>query len=65
MNEDGADRENILQRAHETLADLRAHALALSELRKSGALDPVGASEFDGAAKISDGDVQKRLNALD
>ncbi len=64
VSPEGADREMLLARAHETLADLRARALALSELRSSGALDAVGASEFDNQ-KISDAEVRQRLDALE
>jgi phage shock protein A len=64
LGPDGAQREKSLEDARNTLATLRARASALSELRASGALDPVGAGEFDGANAISDDDVDRRLTAL-
>lgn len=65
VSPEGADREMLLARAHDTLADLRARATALSELRTSGALDAVGASEFDNQSRISDADVRRRLDELE
>jgi phage shock protein A len=65
VSTEGADREILLARAHETLADLRARALALSELRSSGALDAIGTSEFDNNQRISDAEVHERLDALE
>ena len=59
----GSNREILLERAHATLADMRARAYALAELRKSGALDPVGASEFD-ARSVDDATVRDRLSKL-
>jgi len=60
---EGAEREVLLERAHETLAELRARAAALADLRSSGALDAVGASEFDDRA-ITDHEVGERLQEL-
>jgi phage shock protein A len=64
LGPNGADREQLLQRARETLADLRARAEALAELRATGALAAVGASEFDDQPQIADDEVQCRLNEL-
>lgn len=64
-NSEGVEREILLTRAHETLADLRARALALTELRKSGALDSVGPTEFDNnATAVSEREVRERLSSL-
>jgi phage shock protein A len=61
----GAERERTLEAARETLARLRARSTALSELRSSGALDAVGAAEFDSSTAIADSDIDNRLKALE
>lgn len=60
----GAERERTLEAARETLARLNARSTALAELRSAGALDAVGAGEFDSRA-ISDSEIDNRLKALD
>lgn len=60
----GAERERTLEAARETLARLRARSTALSELRSAGALDAVGASEFDATSGVSDAEVERKLDAL-
>jgi phage shock protein A len=64
LGPEGAAREELLQRARQTLADLRARAFALAELRSSGEIAPVGAAEFDDAPQVSDADVDRRLQEL-
>lgn len=61
---EGANLERELERARLALSDLRARAEATSELRESGALDMVGASEFDSRALVTDADVDARLKEL-
>lgn len=61
----GAERERTLEAARETLARLRARSTALAELRSSGALDAVGAAEFDSSTAIADSDIDNRLKALE
>jgi phage shock protein A len=60
----GANRERSLESARETLAQLQARAAALASLRQTGALDAVGAGEFDGNEPIGDAEIENRLNAL-
>ncbi|HZZ00817.1 MAG TPA: PspA/IM30 family protein [Candidatus Baltobacteraceae bacterium] len=60
----GAERERTLEAARETLARLRARSAALAELRSSGALDAVGAAEFDASSGVSDAEVDRKLDAL-
>ncbi|HEY2475401.1 MAG TPA: PspA/IM30 family protein [Candidatus Cybelea sp.] len=60
----GAERERTLEAARETLARLNARATALAELRSAGALDAIGAGEFDSRA-ISDSEIDNRLEALE
>lgn len=60
----GAERERTLEAARETLARLRARSTALAELRSTGALDAVGAGEFDATASVSDAEVDRKLKAL-
>jgi phage shock protein A len=60
----GAERERTLEAARETLARLNARSTALAELRSAGALDAVGAGEFDSRA-ISDSEIDNRLEALE
>jgi phage shock protein A len=61
---EGAERERELERARLALSDLRARAEATTELRQSGALDPVGPGEFDTRSLVSDADVEARLKSL-
>jgi phage shock protein A len=60
----GAERERTLEAARETLARLNARSTALAELRSAGALDAIGAGEFDSRA-ISDSEIDNRLKALE
>lgn len=60
----GAERERELERARLALSDLRARADATTELRTTGALDPVGPGEFDTRPLVSDADVEARLREL-
>lgn len=60
----GAERERTLEAARETLARLRARSTALAELRSTGALDAVGAGEFDATSGVSDTEVDQRLKML-
>jgi hypothetical protein len=60
----GAERERTLEAARETLARLNARSTALAELRSAGALDAIGAGEFDSRA-ISDSEIDNRLEALE
>ncbi|HTA37686.1 MAG TPA: PspA/IM30 family protein [Candidatus Acidoferrales bacterium] len=64
VSPEGAAREELLQRARETLADLRARAFALADLRTSGEIAPIGATEFDAAPQIEDADVERHINIL-
>ncbi|MGZ3548983.1 MAG: PspA/IM30 family protein [Vulcanimicrobiaceae bacterium] len=64
LGPDGADRERQLERARSNLAQLRAKAEAIAELRRSGAIDPVGAGEFDDRALPDDDAVAQRLREL-
>jgi phage shock protein A len=57
------DREVLLRRAHDTLAEVRARAMALAELRSSGALTPMDGA--DANIPIAEDEVRKRLNELD
>ena len=61
---EGAERERELERARLALSDMRARADATTELRTSGAVDPVGAGEFDTRPMASDADVESRLKSL-
>jgi phage shock protein A len=61
---EGQAREELLQRARQTLAELRARAFALAELRKSGEIAPVGAAEFDDGPQVGDTDVERHLAEL-
>jgi phage shock protein A len=61
---EGAERERELERARLALSDLRARAEATTELRQSGALDPVGPGEFDTRSLVTDADVDARLKSL-
>jgi phage shock protein A len=60
----GNARERSLEATRETLARLQSRASALAELREAGALDAVGAGEFDGHNAISETEIQRRLTAL-
>jgi phage shock protein A len=64
VSPEGAAREELLQRARQTLADLRARAFALAELRTSGEIAPIGAAEFDGAPQIEESAIDHRLEEL-
>jgi phage shock protein A len=64
VSPEGASREELLQRARQTLAELRARAFAMAELRQSGEIAPIGASEFDDAPAIGEAEVAARLAAL-
>jgi len=64
LSPEGRQRERDLERVHAMLADLRARADAVGELRASGTLDNVGASEFDRKALPSDDEVEQRLREL-
>jgi phage shock protein A len=61
---DGANIERELERARLSLADLRARAEATTQLRESGAVDRVGAGEFDSRALVSEAEVDERLRSL-
>ena len=63
--ESGTERERTLEASRETLARLRARAAALAELRAGGALDAVGAGEFDNRPQIGDAEIDRRLAALE
>ena len=65
LSEEGAKRERDLERAQNALADLQARADAVAELRSSGALDNVGAGEFDRTPLPSNDEVDRRLDALE
>jgi len=64
LGPEGADRERFLDAARESLARLRARAAALAELRDSGALDAVGAAEFDDRQRIADAEVDRKVKEL-
>jgi phage shock protein A len=64
VSPEGAAREELLQRARQTLADLRARAFALAELRTSGEIAPIGAAEFDGTTQIAETDIDQHLKEL-
>jgi phage shock protein A len=64
VSPEGQQREELLQRARQTLAELRARAFALAELRASGEIAPIGASEFDDAPQIGEDDVDRHLGEL-
>lgn len=59
----GKEKEVGLEQARLGLLDLQSRALALSQLRDAGNLDPVGAGEFDNV-QIPDAEVKQRLEAL-
>lgn len=64
LSPEGAQRERDLERAQNMLADLRARADAVTELRAAGNLDNVGAGQFDRTALPSDDEVERRLREL-
>lgn len=64
VGELGSERERSLEATRETLARLQSRASALADLREAGALDAVGAGEFDGRTAISDSEIDRRLTAL-
>jgi len=64
LGPEGADRERFLDAARESLAQLRARAAALADLRDSGSLDAVGAGEFDDRQRIPDVEVDRKLAEL-
>ncbi|HEX4353353.1 MAG TPA: PspA/IM30 family protein [Polyangiales bacterium] len=64
VSPEGAAREELLQRARQTLAELRARAFALAELRTSGEIAPIGAAEFDDTPQIEEADVDQHLKKL-
>jgi hypothetical protein len=61
---DGGAVERELERARLSLVDLRARAEATAELCAAGALDMVGAAEFDSRSLVSEADVDERLREL-
>lgn len=65
LGPEGEAKQAQLNRVHETLAQLRSRADALTELRQSGVLDAVGAAEFDSRSSITDADVDDRLKEME
>ena len=63
IGERGARRAMSLDNASSKLTDLRSRAESLTDLRKSGQLNAVGASEFD-AKPLNESAIENRLQEL-